>query len=283
MVDIFKWLFGTPSTGTGPTEAHPDPDENPVVPGFPAELLAHHRAIEATRLPILAATRLEGAPDHAAASQLGGRPWWPADRPYPVDISGKPLALLIQVNFDEAPVLEDFPDHGLLQVFIGTDDLYGCNLDALTSPNGFACVYHETTDATARRDFSEIALPRASHNLPLDDPLTPIALSFSLSTMVADPSDYRFNDLVPGMSHADLDHYDAISREAPPIRLGGYPTFTQQDPRAYQDGLGDVTLLTVDTTDGIMWGDTGAAQFFILRADLRKRDFSKVAYNWDCC
>jgi uncharacterized protein YwqG len=30
-----------------------------------------------------------------------------------------------------------------------------------------------------------------------------------------------------------------------------------------------------------MWGDSGTGTFFIRRADLKKRDFSKVAYYWD--
>jgi uncharacterized protein YwqG len=32
-----------------------------------------------------------------------------------------------------------------------------------------------------------------------------------------------------------------------------------------------------------MWGDSGVAQFFMHEDDLRRRDFSKVRYNWDCC
>jgi uncharacterized protein YwqG len=38
----------------------------------------------------------------------------------------------------------------------------------------------------------------------------------------------------------------------------------------------------VDTTDGVMWGDSGVAQFLMQEDDLRRLDFSKVHYNWDC-
>jgi len=31
-----------------------------------------------------------------------------------------------------------------------------------------------------------------------------------------------------------------------------------------------------------MWGDSGQGQFMIRREDLRKRDFSKIFYQWDC-
>ncbi len=42
--------------------------------------------------------------------------------------------------------------------------------------------------------------------------------------------------------------------------------------------------LDSDSEDGkdIMWGDAGVGNFFIHPDDLRKRDFSKVVYNWDC-
>jgi uncharacterized protein YwqG len=31
-----------------------------------------------------------------------------------------------------------------------------------------------------------------------------------------------------------------------------------------------------------MFGDVGVANFFITEEDLKKKDFSKVIYNWDC-
>jgi uncharacterized protein YwqG len=38
-----------------------------------------------------------------------------------------------------------------------------------------------------------------------------------------------------------------------------------------------------DAENEIMWGDSGVGNFFIHPEDLKKRDFSKVFYNWDCC
>ena len=35
--------------------------------------------------------------------------------------------------------------------------------------------------------------------------------------------------------------------------------------------------------DLVLWGDCGVANFFISREALRRRDFSRVCYNWDCC
>ena len=93
-----------------------------------------------------------------------------------------------------------------------------------------------------------------------------------------------------------LRDYDAASQpgwRSPYHQLGGYPYFTQEDPRngtAYEDL--DVLLFQMDSDmrtrdegggDLVMWGDCGVANFFINREALKKRDFSRVCYNWDCC
>ena len=71
-------------------------------------------------------------------------------------------------------------------------------------------------------------------------------------------------------------------------KIGGYPYFTQSDPREY-DGLDvyDTLLLQIDSMDDyengyIMWGDGGVCNFFINREKLKNLDFSDVLYNWDC-
>ena len=40
------------------------------------------------------------------------------------------MKLLAQINFGQLPKLKDYPETGLLQVFISVhDDLYGMNID----------------------------------------------------------------------------------------------------------------------------------------------------------
>ncbi len=67
--------------------------------------------------------------------------------------------------------------------------------------------------------------------------------------------------------------------------MSGYPTFTQTDPRFYSknENIPDVLLFQLDSVRDIMWGDCGVANFFITLEDLKKKDFSNVWYNWDCC
>ena len=65
----------------------------------------------------------------------------------------------------------------------------------------------------------------------------------------------------------------------------GYPNFTQDDPRGYNEINEHILLLQIDSDDDndIMWGDCGIANFFIHPDDLAKQDFSQLVYNWDCC
>ncbi|SUC47704.1 Domain of uncharacterised function (DUF1963) [Providencia stuartii] len=68
-------------------------------------------------------------------------------------------------------------------------------------------------------------------------------------------------------------------------RIGGYPFFTQTDPREYRKEIQDYVLLLQIDSDyetGILWGDIGVGNFFIHPEDLKNKDFSKVVYNWDC-
>ena len=69
--------------------------------------------------------------------------------------------------------------------------------------------------------------------------------------------------------------------------LLGYPYFTQDDPRA-EDSPFDTVLFQMDSEmadqgDYVLWGDCGVANFFINLEDLKKQDFSRVLYTWDCC
>lgn len=279
MTDIYKWLFG----GRGRNAVR-----NPLPP-LPSVLQPHAVAIGATVQPIIAGSVLDGPPAGPADCQLGGRPWWPRGRPFPCGADGKPLYLLIQINFADLPPLEPFPRAGLLQMFIGSDDLFGVNLDDLEAPSGFACVYHAEPSGPVDSTIAPRKLAPGSY-LPLETPLTARALTFKLDQMVVDITDYRFVTLLPVIA-ADEELAEAYAEwtsdeaAASAIRLGGYPTFTQEDPRCARRhaGIGDTTLLTIDTTTGIMWGDSGVAQFFMHDEDLRRRDFSRVVYNWDCC
>lgn len=258
-------------------------------PPLPRSLAPFRDAIEATRLQFIAARPL---PPTVAieplASRLGGAPWWPHREPYPTDIAGQPLYLLIQLNLAQTPPVPGFPGHGLLQLFVMADPrcVYGADVDNPAAPVGFACRYHADVTRPGAV-YDKVPPPDPRHPLPLDDITQAIGLSLSLSSMTVTPSDYRFDSLLPAIAADDAlseAYFEWSRRDLPPIRLGGYPTFMQDDPRqlAPPPGLGEATLLCIETTDGITWGDGGAAQFLIADTDLHARDFRRVAYNWDC-
>lgn len=230
-------------------------------------------------------------------SKFGGLPYFPKDQAYPVDREGTPLILLAQFNFAELPALENFPDKGILQFYIAADDdLYGADFDQPFNQDGFRVLYFEeilTDESQLISDFS--FLPQQ------EDRLTPFTKQYSLhATLKQAPvslSDFsfaRFMQREPyGGDEADQfyetyhDHFGSTGH-----KLGGYPFFTQADPRQYDEKIQDYVLLfqmdsDYDYKDGeqgkdIMWGDVGVANFFIRPEDLKNKDFSKVLYNWDC-
>lgn len=276
MTDIYKWLFGPKGRAvlSDPPSAMWD---------LPDELMPHRDLIAATERPIVAMASVEAPPERASGSQLGGLAWWPADQPYPVAGDGRtPLHLLLQLNLADVPDIGLLPREGLLQFFISSEDVYGCDFTHEDAAPGFRCVYHRSLNSKPLEHDADVLLGPALS--PLDTPLAARSLLFSTATMVVDPTDYRFERMLP-VIHEDPDLLEAYAlwHASVPMRLGGYPSFVQEDPRGTSTrDLGDVALLTLDTTDGIMWGDAGAAQFLMRSADLARRDFSKVTYNWDC-
>ena len=275
MVDIYKWLFGERGKAA----------INDLAEDASGLLAPYLEDIAKTERPIIAMGFGDRIASPSIKSAVGGLPWWPAAETYPHDAKGNPLYLLMQINLAETPPLEPFPRSGLLQFFIAADDLYGCNLDDLRRPEGFRCAYHTDLKQPSLSDFSFLSREPKGY-LPMEEPSQARALVFRVDRMPVDGTDYRFDKLLPEIAADDTlrdAYFDFVS--PPALRLGGYPTFTQMDPRGYGVGkeLGDFTLLTVDTTDGIMWGDSGVAQFFMHESDLKRRDFSKVVYNWDCC
>lgn len=255
-------------------------------------------------------------------SKLGGVPYFPKSMEYPTvregELAGRPLFLLAQLNFGELPKLPGFPTEGILQFFAGYpgDDVYGMDFKDGFNQNGFRVIYHENIITDESKLYSEQDMPDFGEE---EDPY-PFKGEFLLTAEEAAPmgiaqSDFRFdkavaaayNELFGGdvigmfdfkghrdIRHADEALYDAIfSRYNCKTRIGGYPFFTQEDPRGYNDEYAKCTIMLFQSDsesggekgnwdDEICWGDCGVANFFISPEDLSKRDFSRVLYNWDC-
>ena len=276
------------------------PPAAPVPEPIPPELdnILRDYAKE-TSLPCITFTPKSGGAT-IFSCKFGGSPYLPPDFEYPCfqkdNGESKPLRLLAQLNFEELPRLPDFPDKGILQFYIadGYDDVLGLDFDNPTSGKGFRVIYHENVI----RDESALQAPPdfEDDEFPIQGEYT---LDAKLSELPMNSNDFRFDEQfmevykryiptekrfvnLPG-SYSDK-IYDFLGGWG--HHIGGYPAFTQSDPRD-AGGWEDYTILLLqidsDSKDNsIMWGDCGVANFFISPECLKNRDFSNVLYNWDC-
>lgn len=86
-----------------------------------------------------------GDPD-IRSSYLGGHPYWPEGSQWP-NYRGEPMSFVCQINFAEVPALPGFPTKGLLQWFVGSDDVAGMTFDDTQGTQGFGVRW--ITDLTA--------------------------------------------------------------------------------------------------------------------------------------
>ena len=263
---------------------------------IPSDWPKWQHALDENRLDSIKIHLINKKPTFTYQSKIGGIPYWPKDHPYPVDKKGNPLFFLAQINFSEiieSP--EGYPKTGLLQFFISNDDLYGLEPldkkntleDYLNSKKNFAVIYHKNINETST------SLDRAILS-SINDDLLPIwgesAIGFSLSSDVATPADYRFAKITSflGVPTNEIRNYayDTLW-SSPAHKIGGYASFTQNDPRQFYAPDDNWLLLFQLDTDSnehinIMWGDSGIGNFFIQPKDLENLNFENVWYNWDC-
>lgn len=257
--------------------------------------LAAHASTLDVRRPRVSIMLEPMANDDVRTSKVGGQPYWTSEREYPQGSDGRPMFLLAQIDFGAMPrPLKGYPRDGLLQFFIAETEFYGANFegdmsfDALQEQRNFRVVYWPDTKAAP----IDVAV-RDSDRLPFV-PTQPRRMAFTGGVEPLSAFDYRFHAVfgstdayTAGEEHArsmgvDPEAFiDALweTRSGSGHKIGGYPYFTQQDPRS--EGPYEL-LFQLDTDDRMMWGDAGVAGFFIDPAALARADFSRVAYSWDC-
>ncbi len=204
----------------------------------------------------------------------------------PIGSDGRPLRLLAAIFCSELPPNTAFPPKGVIRFYIANDDLYGADFDMPTLQKNFRVLYDPdeykfiTGEYGGNDDeFAVCGSHRVKFNYISKDPLT--------------FCDYRFDDnfesavsngIVTPECRDDDDFMEAIGSDA--SKLGGYPMFTQYDPRENKEELQkyDVLLfqLSSDYSGKVIFGDGGICNFFIPREKLKQLDFTDVLYNWDC-
>ncbi len=250
-------------------------------------------------------------------SKFGGLPYWDKSKEYPVDSNGSPLILLAQINFDKIHPDAPLPEQGMLQFFIGGDDVFGLDFDHPNVQDTFRVVYHETIDpSVSRADMEKLNLPDSAKKEWGDS--TPVygewAVTCEKQTSSMNIIDKCFEQMffsvvkeLYGWEVGEASLYDELDDEIidaleeelnenndkPDSNGGhwmlGYPCFTQEDPRLYEERYAkyDTLLFQMDSDgsecDYVLWGDVGVGNFFINHEALERKDFSDILYNWDCC
>ena len=239
-------------------------------------------------------------------SKIGGLPYWPADKNFPVDEQGNQMLMVMQVNCQEAGLKAPLPEQGMLQWFISlnAERMYGCRGNFDEDGSGFTIVYHnEVVEAPMANDVPT--------HTTVNEMLTPvkreIAIDVEAEQTSMSVSDGHFNGLFfdivkeitgveqPGkMWYEYLDNEDCLYFERhlgmkrPCHQILGYPVFTQGDARRdieYHDTLLfqlDSQFSTLDRKELVMWGDMGSGFIFINHEDLAILDFTHCYYCWDC-
>lgn len=249
-------------------------------------------------------------------SKFGGVPYLPKNVEVPKNKENQQLALLAQINIEELPKNNIYPmKEGILQFWILNDDVLGLDYDPHLG-DGFKIIYYKEIDkSVTEEEVLEKYKPYKD-----EDSYFPIEGEFSLSFKLTDGyfsdsnDDFReivdremkkFHDENKDKYSDILKIYDKenqlnyweiwdILEEDKEIgerlfgaghKIGGFPNFTQSDIREVGDY--EILLLQIDSEgtekNEIMWGDCGIANFFIREKDLKKLNFDRAIYNWDCC
>ena len=241
-------------------------------------------------------------------SKFGGIPYLPKDFEVPCDSSNhEQFALLAQINCAELSENNLYPKVGILQFWIGRDDLMGLEDD-------YKVVYFENIDNTITKEevltkYKPLDPNNYDQYTPFDPTNAEFGLTFEKGISTITTADYRFENIIISAIHelypdeevarlySDLDEdvheYLYTSVKGLKHAIGGYPNFTQYDPRSYNSEEGeqspyDIMLLQVesewkkDNDVEIIWGDCGVGNFFISEENLKNRNFEDVLYNWDC-
>ncbi len=233
-----------------------------------------------------------------SGSKVGGIPYIPSKDAIPFDSEGMPLRMLAQIDCRELAHLPEFPQVGLLQFWIGQDESLG-----LFTKGGSKVVWYETIDDKITKEqvstwLAELPQPSKDSWFPVGDeeygvsftkdeePMTMVDVHFDKIFVK------KYNELTEGDTIEDIydlsdDVCDMIEEKhtGEGHKMGGYPNFVQEDPRK-ENSKQTVLLLQIDSEYNdetpVEWGDAGVCGFFCTPENLKRRNFAKVLYNWDC-
>lgn len=253
-----------------------------------------YQKIKATEKEVLTFSTEEATNNTLTTSKAGGIGYFPRFLPYPKNTNGQPLTLLAQLNFEELPHLENYPTTGILAFYVDDfDDLIGLELEkrAANTLPGYRVFYFKDTQAEA---YSKETITQYFDAFSEEERYTivehEVKLTGTIEKRLLLSSSYDFNAYYKQDFYAYFDENEDLLDQlyetfyTGGTIMGGYPFFTQEDPRMYSEHVTQTEVLfQLDSDfDNIMWGDAGVANFFISKEDLANLNFQNVLYNWDC-
>ena len=225
----------------------------------------------------------------AAPTRLGGEVWFADGEEWPIGPDGERLEFIAHLDFSRLSPLPGFPGEGVARFFVGRDDIWGVNFDVPDRSN-IAVLWHDGPQTGGR---TELPVPWGEDE---NSPFESVSLRANGLALRPEPVDdlpdyysWQLQERLdreagrPGLDEIEDRLFEINETKEFAHRIGGHPSFTQYDfrKRGQHDDL-DIVLLGLTSDDAIMWGDVGEAAFYIRPADLAKRDFSRVAFYWDC-
>lgn len=220
------------------------------------------------------------------SSKLGGMGYLPMGETYPSQADGKPLALLVQINFaqlndavDLTQLPQSLPDKGILQVYIGDTDLYGADFDNPYPSDTYQVRYWTDTESPVNQADLDDAMASAKAVFVKEDYALPLsiedefAITFRQGVQSCNINAYDHNEIiakiVPEIGDKYIEDYIESSLKAKGLdsvdpydvmdqyqklagidghQFLGYPYFTQSDPRKYNESLKNhILLFQIDT------------------------------------
>ena len=263
---------------------------------LPSELKPYRKQIEATIKPYILINEKANNKLDLWQSKFGGLPYLPKNTYYPRNSKGDYLYLLAQINFSEVPRLNNFPETGILQFYISPDEYYGKDLQDPANQDNFRVLYFPEIIYNLQKLVTEFNF---LSKIQLDTNIFPIknscSLEFSCEIAPISISDGNFISQMGCELYNLLDCNRQLWIEYSQIadygsKIGGYPSFVVEGDERFYHFTDDkyeefILLLQIDSvnSENICWKNSdGVGNFFIKQSALKKLDFSKVFYAWDC-
>ncbi|MCP4135395.1 MAG: DUF1963 domain-containing protein [bacterium] len=211
-------------------------------------------------------------------SNLGCLPYLPKTFSMPRDPDGEFLAFFAQINFEEMPPIPGFPKKGILQFYI--------NPESGSWNTAYEVVFFRSVIKDARKLQAPPEYEKVLKSC--------YKMDFRKDTAYPYPRDYHFDTIMKKFRGLGMEveerveaHFSDFQGENAGHRIGGYAFFTREDPRQSKKYKNYILLLQIDQLDSeadqnTLWKSSGVGNFFIHPDDLKKRDFSKVLFHWDC-